>query len=95
VQPTKVIPFPSSKALEPLEGAVTFHLPFMLPGLAEPHPPGTFLLQERREALDVSWPAFVVSLSVLLVDGGTTQSLDVSRHDLEAAMARDRAGRTH
>jgi hypothetical protein len=89
---TKIIPFPQHSARTPaLTGKVTFRSPFTLPGFDQPHRPGTFELRERRERLDVSFPAFVVGLSIILVDGGTTQSIDVTRDDLDAALMRDKA----
>ncbi len=104
---TKIIPFPRSNRLEaadPLPGAgemavalpavprtVTFKAPFDLPGLAGPHRPGTYELRETRRALGVSWEAWQISLTLLLVDGGITQALDVSTADLDAALRLDRA----
>jgi hypothetical protein len=104
---TKIIPFPRSNRLEaadPLPGVgemavalpavprtVTFKAPFDLPGLAGPHRPGTYELRETRRALDVSWEAWQISLTLLLVDGGITQALDVSTADLDAALRLDRA----
>ena len=70
---------------------VTFHRPFLLPGLDRPHPPGTYALRETRRSLDVSWDAYQITLSIILVDRGTTQALDVSRTDLDAALAADLA----
>lgn len=72
---------------------VTFTSAFQLPGMAGPYRPGTYELRETRRALDVSWEAWQISLTLLLVDGGTTEALDVTRDDLEAALARDRAAR--
>ena len=85
----KIIPFPHKTARVPVPGSVTFRAPFMLPGLEQAHRPGTFALRETRQPLDVSWSAFVTSLTVMLVDGGTTQALDVTREDLDAALMRD------
>lgn len=73
---------------------VTFRRPFLLSGLDVPHPPGTFTVRQTRTALDVSWPAFVIRLSLILVDGGITRALDISRRELEDALVLD-AGLTH
>jgi hypothetical protein len=89
--PTKIIQFPVRAASGPGGGTVTFRQPFLLPGLDRPHRPGTFEVRETRTPLDVSWPAFVISLGVILIDGAFTQVLDVSRKDLDEALARDLA----
>lgn len=86
---TKIIPFPERAARGAAPETVTFRSPFTLPGYDGPHREGTFELRERRERLDVSFPAYLIGLSVILVDGGTTQSVDVTRADLDAALARD------
>lgn len=103
---TKIIPFPI-QARRPIPGessemavampararTVTFLAPFTLPGMDKPHKPGTFELRETRRSLDVSWDAYQISLSIMLVDGGTTEALDVSATDLDHALAEDRAAR--
>lgn len=98
---SKIIPFPvPAPRLEPAAMAVaapaprqsvTFSSPFRLPGMDVPHRPGTFELRETRKALDVSWDAYQISLSIMLVDGGTTEAFDVSATDLQLALDRDRA----
>ena len=40
---------------------------------------------------DLSWDAYQISLSIMLVHGGTTQALDIQRADLDAALAADLA----
>lgn len=95
----KVQPFPPANpqpgtgemnvAMPAAPETVTFRASFMLPGLDRPHPPGTYELRETRRRLDVSWDAYQVSLSIMLVQGGTTQALDVQRADLDAALAAD------
>ena len=92
--PTKIIPFPVRAATRPPAETVTFRRPFMLPGLDRPHRPGTFLVRETRTMLDVSWSAYVLSLSVILADGALTQVLDVSRRDLDEALSLDLAAGT-
>lgn len=90
--PSKIVV--SESLAGPPPRTVTFRHPFLLPGLDVPHPPGTFMLRQTRTALDVSWPAFVISLSLILVDGGITRALDISRQELEDALVLD-AGVTH
>jgi hypothetical protein len=103
VNSSKIVPFPS-RTPQPGTGemsvahpvppeTVTFTAPFMLPGLDRPHPAGTYELRETRRRLDVSWDAYQISLTIMLVQGGTTEALDIARVDLDAALAADRAGR--
>ena len=80
-----------SVALPAAPETVTFTSSFMLPGLDRSHPAGTYELRETRRRLDLSWDAYQISLSIMLVAGGTTQALDVQRADLDAALAADRA----
>jgi hypothetical protein len=68
---------------------ITFRHPFMLPGLERPHPPGTFDLITDREALDVSWPAFRLTLTLMLPEGGGVEAVPVTRDELDAALKRD------
>lgn len=68
---------------------VTFRHPFTLPGLDRPHGPGTFDVRTEREALDVSWPAYRVSVTILLTDTGRTEAVAIRRGDLDAALQRD------
>jgi hypothetical protein len=101
---SKIIPFPShaqprlvSSTKEPTietvpdQGTVTFNRPFLLPGMDAPHAPGTFELRRTREALDVMWEAYRVTLRIVLVDGGSMQAIDVTAADLDAALALDTA----
>lgn len=103
--PTKIIPLPNltgdslapevgcgemSVALPEPTQSVTFRAPFMLPGLDKPHRAGTFELRQTRRELDLSWQAYQIGLSLILVSGGITQALDVTRQDLEMALAADR-----
>ena len=90
--PSKIIKFPLRSAAEANLETVTFRRPFMLPGLDKPHRPGTFVVRETRDRLDVSWPAYSITLSLMLVDGAFTEVLDVSRRDLDEALALDLAG---
>lgn len=100
---TKIIPFPvparrvasadtgeMAVAMPALPRTVTFRAPFLLAGMDRPHKPGTFEIRETRRALDVSWAAYQISLSIMLVDGGSTEALDVSAEDLQLALAADR-----
>lgn len=72
--------------------AVTFRYAFLLPGLDSPHASGTFEILQRREALDVSFDASIVTLTILLTGGGRTEALDVNADDLVAALELDRRG---
>jgi hypothetical protein len=69
---------------------VTFTSPFTLPGLDRPYPPGSYRVWERREPLDVSWDAFMVTKTIMLTSRGTVEALDVKAGDLAAALDRDR-----
>ena len=87
--PTKIIQFPLRTVARSGGETVTFRRPFLLPGLDRPHRPGTFAVRETRTPLDVSWPAFVISLSLILIDGAFTQVLDITRTDLDEALVKD------
>ncbi len=85
---------PAAAATTPAQEAqiwVTFSSPFLLPGLDAPHAPGHFEVRIRREALDVSWAAFVETRMILLTGNGSVEALDVKVDDLEDALRRDRA----
>lgn len=68
---------------------VTFHHPFMLPGFDRPHEAGSFDVRTEREALDVSWPAYRLAMTILLTDGAELRAVEVKRDDLDAALCRD------
>ena len=68
---------------------VTFVHPFTLPGLERTHAPGTFEVHVRREALDVSWAAYLISKTIMLTEHGVVEALEVKADDLEAALQRD------
>jgi len=70
---------------------VTFARPFILPGMDMPHGPGTFELRETREPLDVMHEAYRITRTILLVDGGKTEALEVTADALEFALALDAA----
>lgn len=98
---SKVVPFPS-RSQPRLDGpaappaategrsSVTFTHPFMLPGMDEPHPGGTFEIRTTWHELDVPWAAFRRSSRLMLPSGAALEALDVTTDDLEAALARDR-----
>lgn len=71
---------------------VTFRHPFNLPGLDGPHDPGTFEVHIRRERLDVSWPAYLLTRTIMLPDHGTVEALDVRAEDLMEALRLDQEG---
>lgn len=68
---------------------VTFIHPFTLPGLERIHAPGTFEVRVRREALDVSWSAYLVTKTIMLTEHGMLEALEVKADDLQAALAQD------
>lgn len=80
---------PTMSTRESLTEQVTFRHPFILPGLDDPHPPGTFDVATEREALDVTWPAYRVTVTILLTDGGRVEAIGVTRNELDAALRRD------
>jgi deoxyinosine 3'endonuclease (endonuclease V) len=69
--------------------SVTFARSFMLPGMDTPHRPGTFELRETREALDVMHEAYRITRTIVLIDGGRTEALEVTADALEFALALD------
>lgn len=75
----------SDEALE----FVTFRSPFLLPGLTETYPAGTFEVRVRKEPLDVSWSAFRLVKTIMLTGHGAIEALEVKEDDLAAAMRRD------
>ncbi len=72
---------------------VTFRHAFLLPGFDRPHRPGRFDVLVEREALDVSWPAYRLTLTMMLTnDDGSLEAIQVTRNDLDAALLRDSEG---
>jgi hypothetical protein len=72
---------------------VTFQYAFTLPGMAQPHPPGTFEVIVDEEKLDVSWDAYRTSSRIMLSSPGGVAAHSVTTDDLEAALMRDRSSR--
>lgn len=70
---------------------VTFRHAFILPGFDRPHRPGSFEIRTDRERLDVSWPAYRLTTTILLTDGAELQAFEVKREDLDEALRRDDA----
>lgn len=70
-------------------GFVTFRSPFLLPGLTETHPAGTFEVRVRKEPLDVSWSAFRLIKTIMLTGHGMIEALEVKEDDLAAALNHD------
>ena len=68
---------------------VTFKHPFRLPGMDDPHPAGTFELKEESEALDLSWPAYHVTTTVMLPTAGGYEAWPISGLDLERLLIDD------
>lgn len=68
---------------------ITFQSPFTLPGMTEPHAPGTFEVITDEEQLDVMWDARRSSTRVMFVYPGRVEAFSVSAIDLEQAIAQD------
>ena len=71
---------------------VTFSRPFRLPGMDTPHAPGTFALAIDRRELDVWWPAYRVTMTLMLPAGASLEAWSLTPTELETALAADRAG---
>lgn len=71
---------------------VTFHHPFVLPGLERPRDPGTFEVRIRRELLDVSWTAHLLTRTIMLPNRGGVEALEVRADDLAEALRLDQEG---
>jgi hypothetical protein len=61
----------------------------MLPGMLEPHPPGTFEVLVDEEQLDVMWDARRSSTRIMFVYPGRVEAFPVSAMDLEQAISQD------
>ena len=68
---------------------VNFRHPFVLPGLGQPHDPGTFEVRVRRELLDVSWTAHLLTRTIMLPNRGGVEGLEVRADDLAEALRLD------
>lgn len=71
--------------------SATFLHPFLLPGMERQHPPGTFEVWTEREAIDVSRPAYLQRMRILLTTSNGVESIGLRREDLDLALARDAA----
>jgi len=69
---------------------VTYRFPFQLPGMEEPHDPGTFEVQVEEEQAGVVWQASRPWLAILLTYPGRTEAMSVTADALEASILRDR-----
>jgi hypothetical protein len=72
---------------------VCFTHPFRLPGSNQLQPAGTYEVKEDREPIDVSWPAFRVSLTIVIPHGPTSEAWPISRAELDRLQAEDGAQR--
>jgi hypothetical protein len=72
---------------------VSFTHPFRLPGSDEQHAAGSYEVREDREPLDVSWPAYRVSMTMMISNGATTEAWPISGADLERLLAQDQRER--
>jgi hypothetical protein len=68
---------------------ISFRSPFTLPGITEPHAPGTFEVITDEEQLDVMWDARRSSTRVMFLYPGRVEAFPVSASDLEEAIAQD------
>ena len=68
---------------------VTFNHPFTLPGMDHSHAAGTFELREESEALDVPWPAYHVTTTLMLPTSGGVEAWPITGADLEQLLAAD------
>jgi hypothetical protein len=75
----------------PVVSTVTFRRPVQLPGMETRHNAGTFELVSDQHELDVSWPAYHVTMMIKLPVGAATEAYVVTRADLEAALSADAA----
>jgi len=76
------------------KSTVTFRAPFLVKGMTEPQPAGTYDVEIDEEALE-TWSgrnAYRRVATLLLVKkGGCTHTVSVDSHSLEAALAADQA----
>ena len=68
---------------------ISFRSPFTLPGMTEPHAPGTFEVITDEGRLDVMWDARRSSTRVMFLYPGRVEAFPVSASDLEEAIAQD------
>lgn len=76
--------------VQPAASSVSFAHPFLLPGMDAAHPPGTFDVLLEQQELDVWWPAYRVTMRIMLPHGVAMEAWPVNRADLDAALAADR-----
>ena len=77
--------------IEPVVNKVTFASPFRLPGMELAHAPGTFDLAISQDELDVWWPAYRMTMTLMLPAGAGIEAWTLTPTELEAALAADRA----
>lgn len=70
---------------------VTFAHPFTLPGMERAHPAGMFTVNEESETLDVVWPAYRLTTTLMIPTAGGYEGWAISAADLEQLLARDKA----
>ena len=70
---------------------VAFSHPFRLPGMDRPQAAGTFDVLAEKHELDVWWPAYRTTMTIMLPQGAAMEAWPVSRADLDAALAADAA----
>jgi hypothetical protein len=75
---------------QPARRLVTYLFPFQLPGMGEPHAPGTFEVMVEEAQIDVVWEANPPWLTILLTYPGRTEAMPVTAGALEASILLDR-----
>ena len=75
---------------DPAADKITFAHPFRLPGMDKAHAPGTFDLAISRDELDVWWPAYRMTMTLLLPAGAGIEAWTLTPTELAAALAADR-----
>lgn len=69
---------------------VTYRFPFQLPGMHEPHSPGTFEVLTEEGGSDAIWEARRSWLKILLTYPDRTEAMPVTAGELEASILLDR-----
>jgi hypothetical protein len=80
-------------AMRSTASSVTFAHPFALKGVAGQQAAGTYEVETEEEIIETLHRTVYVRVATLLIirSVGMTRTVTVDPHDLEAALARDRA----
>jgi hypothetical protein len=60
--------------------------------MEHPHPAGTFAVTTEKETLDVVWPAYHVTTTMMIPTPGGYESWPISAADLDRLLADDKTG---